>query len=81
MDVPCLVNESVVLVDCELVNDVCYAAIFQCPAHKVLDLRGTEQTVMEPKKPDGLKLTITIPTDITELYYDAQFTYRPLATA
>jgi len=80
MDIPCLLNGAVVLVDCELVDDVCYAAIFQCPDTKALDLRGTDQTVMEPKKPDGLKLTITIPNDITELYYDAQFSYRPLAS-
>lgn len=81
MDIPCLVNQSVALVDCEVIDDILYAAIFQCPAGKATELRGTDQTVMEPKNPDGAKGIITIPSDITELYYDAQFTYRPLATA
>ena len=81
MDIPCLVNQSVCVVDCEVIGDALFAAIFQCPAGKAIELRGTEQTVMEPKNPDGVKGIITIPNDITELYYDAEFTYRPLATA
>ena len=80
MDIPCLVNESVVLVDCEVKNDVLYAAIFQCPAPLVHDLRGSLQTVFEPKMADGFRAVLEIPQDITELYYDAQFSYRPLAT-
>ena len=79
MDVSCLVNESVVLVDCEVKDDVIYAAIFQCPGSLVSDLRGSLQTVFEPKTTDGFRAVIEIPQDITELYYDAQFSYRPLA--
>lgn len=79
MDVPCLVNESVVLVDCEVVGDVIHAAIFQCPGPLATKLRGTLQTVFEPKTLNGFSAVIEIPPDITELYYDAQFSYRPLA--
>jgi hypothetical protein len=80
MDIPCLVNELVVLVDCEVVGDVLHAAIFQCPSSLVQELRSTVQTVFEPKVNDGVRAVIEIPSDITELYYDAQFSYRPLAT-
>jgi hypothetical protein len=81
MDIQCLVNDAVVLVDCELVDDVLYAAIFQCPANRVLEIRGSLQSVIEPKNPDGVRAIIEIPNDITELYYDAEFQYRPLAVA
>lgn len=81
MDIPCLVNESVVLVDCEVVDNILYAGIFQCPRHMAIALRGTSQTVQEPKATDGFAAVIEIPPDITELYYDAQFSYRPLATS
>lgn len=80
VDIPCLVNESVVLVDCEVKDDVIYAAIFQCPASLIKEIRGTLQTVFEPKTLDGFNAVIEIPPDITELYYDAQFSYRPLAS-
>lgn len=80
MEVPCLVNESVALVDCEVKDDVIYAAIFQCPASLVSEIRGSLQTVFEPKMADGFQAVIEIPQDITELYYDAQFSYRPLAS-
>ena len=80
VDIPCLVNDSVVLVDCEVKDDVIYAAIFQCPASLVNDLRGSLQTVFEPKMADSFQAVLEIPKDITELYYDAQFSYRPLAS-
>ena len=80
MDIPCLVNESVVLVDCEVVDGIIHAAIFQCPGSKTGEIRGSLQTVCEPKNLDGFNAVIEIPPDITELYYDAQFSYRPLAS-
>lgn len=80
MDIPCLVNESVALVDCEVKDDVLYAAIFQCPGPLVSEIRGSLQTVFEPKTTDGFRAVVEIPQDITELYYDAQFAYRPLVT-
>lgn len=79
MDIPCLLNEEVVLVDCEVEGNIIHAAIFQCRSGTAGELRGSLQTVVEPKNLDGFSAVIEIPTDITELYYDAQFSYRPLA--
>ena len=44
-------------------------------------IRGSHQTVVEPKNASGFRAVIEIPADITELYYDAKFPYRPLVAA
>ena len=81
MDIRCLRNQDVVLVDCEVDEDFIYAAIFQCPRRLLEAIRGSHQTVVEPKNASGFRAVIEISADITELYYDAKFPYRPLATA
>ena len=81
MDIRCLRNQDVVLVDCEVDDEFIYAAIFQCPRRSLNSIRGSQQTVVEPKNASGFRAVIDIPADITELYYDAKFPYRSLVAA
>jgi hypothetical protein len=81
MMLPCLRNQEVALIDCEIDDEFIYAGIFQCPRRLINDMRGSTQIVIEPKTADGFRAVIEIPDNITELYYDAKFPYRALATA
>ena len=81
MDLPCLRNQEVALVDCDVDDEFIYAAIFQCPRRLLDNIRGSHQTVVEPKNASGFRAVIEIPSNITELYYDAKFPYRPLVAA
>jgi hypothetical protein len=81
MMLPCLVNEDVALTDCEIDDEFIYAGIFQCPRRLLDTIQGSTQIVIEPKTADGFRAVIEIPADITELYYDAKFSYRAMAVA
>lgn len=71
--IQCLRNMDVVAICCEVEGDTLTARWVQINPKAIATILGTDQDLVQPKTQDGLTLTVTVPTDLSQVHTDVRF--------
>ena len=64
---------DLIAIACEIEGDELVSPWVQIDPKAIAQILGTEQQLVEPKKADGIKLTVQVPTDLHPVHTDVRF--------
>jgi hypothetical protein len=69
-----LQNLNVFMVGVEISEGAATASILWSQPNQIKQLAGQKVELVEPKNPRGIKVTATLPKDLSEMYTEAKLT-------